>query len=133
MAVIGRWVFLRGHLSEWFNSSVTCWCLHVSAYGIGLIITFIALALMKTGQPALLYLVPCTLGTTYLIGLKRKEVKMLWSGAYQVSLGDLIDFLDLPPFIQGETTFVTSICFFLQRKANRRNESCFPFLNSGLL
>ena len=58
----------------------------ISAYAIGLIITFVALALMKTGQPALLYLVPCTLGTTFVIGLKRKEVKKLWNGAYQVGI-----------------------------------------------
>ena len=58
--------------------------LFVSAYAIGLIITFVALAFMKTGQPALLYLVPCTLGTTFLIGLKRKEVRKLWNGVYHV-------------------------------------------------
>lgn len=54
------------------------------AYAVGLVITFVALALMKTGQPALLYLVPCTLGTTFLIGLKRREVKKLWFGVYQI-------------------------------------------------
>ena len=59
--------------------------LFISAYAIGLIITFVALALMESGQPALLYLVPCTLGTTLVIGLKRKEVKKLWSGVYVVS------------------------------------------------
>ena len=56
-----------------------------AAYAIGLIITFVALALMESGQPALLYLVPCTLGTTLVIGLKRKEVKKLWRGVYVVS------------------------------------------------
>ena len=82
-------------VKNWMTSSVyfalhTCnsscdWLMYfVSAYAIGLIITFVALALMKTGQPALLYLVPCTLGTTFVIGLKRKEVKQLWNGAYQV-------------------------------------------------
>ena len=50
------------------------------AYAVGLVITFVALALMETGQPALLYLVPCTLITTYLIGCARGEVKMLWNG-----------------------------------------------------
>ncbi|XP_045168364.1 signal peptide peptidase-like 2B [Mercenaria mercenaria] len=49
-------------------------------YTVGLIITFCALALMETGQPALLYLVPCTLVTTYVIGCIRGEVKMLWNG-----------------------------------------------------
>lgn len=49
-------------------------------YGLGLIITFVALALMEQGQPALLYLVPCTLIPTFALGLFRKEVKLLWSG-----------------------------------------------------
>ncbi|KAL1546837.1 Signal peptide peptidase-like 3 [Salvia divinorum] len=30
------------------------------------------------GQPALLYLVPCTLGTCVLLGLKRGELDLLW-------------------------------------------------------
>ncbi|KAL3885324.1 hypothetical protein ACJMK2_025400 [Sinanodonta woodiana] len=50
------------------------------AYAVGLVITFVALALLKTGQPALLYLVPCTLVTVFLIGWKRREVKQLWNG-----------------------------------------------------
>ncbi|KAL4221883.1 Signal peptide peptidase-like 2B [Mactra antiquata] len=49
-------------------------------YAVGLIITFVALGLMKTGQPALLYLVPCTLFTTYIIGCIRGEVRLLWHG-----------------------------------------------------
>ena len=54
-------------------------------YAVGLIITFVALALMETGQPALLYLVPCTLLPTYIIGCIRGEVKKLWSGISQKS------------------------------------------------
>lgn len=49
-------------------------------YALGLIITFVALALMEKGQPALLYLVPCTLLPTYIIGCVRGEVRQLWSG-----------------------------------------------------
>ncbi|KAB0378465.1 hypothetical protein FD755_010043 [Muntiacus reevesi] len=37
------------------------------AYAIGMILTFVALVLMKKGQPALLYLVPCTLITASLV------------------------------------------------------------------
>ncbi|XP_072100333.1 signal peptide peptidase-like 2 isoform X1 [Mobula birostris] len=51
------------------------------AYGIGLLITFIALALMQTGQPALLYLVPCTLITSVCVACWRKEVAMFWTGS----------------------------------------------------
>ncbi|XP_046580759.1 signal peptide peptidase-like 2B [Haliotis rubra] len=50
------------------------------AYAVGLILTYVALALMKTGQPALLYLVPCTLLTTAVIGCKRGELRFLWTG-----------------------------------------------------
>ncbi|XP_048415577.2 signal peptide peptidase-like 2 isoform X2 [Stegostoma tigrinum] len=51
------------------------------AYGIGLLITFLALALMQTGQPALLYLVPCTLITSICVACWRKEVTMFWNGS----------------------------------------------------
>ncbi|XP_070535538.1 signal peptide peptidase-like 2B isoform X2 [Ptychodera flava] len=50
------------------------------AYAIGLVICFVALLFMETGQPALLYLVPCTVGTTLVIGWRRKELKHLWTG-----------------------------------------------------
>ncbi|KAI1891750.1 hypothetical protein AGOR_G00146980 [Albula goreensis] len=51
------------------------------AYGIGLLITFVALALMKKGQPALLYLVPCTLLTSLALALWRRELPMFWTGS----------------------------------------------------
>ncbi|XP_015768619.1 PREDICTED: signal peptide peptidase-like 2B [Acropora digitifera] len=50
------------------------------AYGMGLLITFGMLFVMEKGQPALLYLVPCTLGTGYAIGWKRGDIKRLWTG-----------------------------------------------------
>lgn len=51
------------------------------AYGIGLLVTFVALALMQRGQPALLYLVPCTLLTSLTVALCRKELPMFWTGS----------------------------------------------------
>ncbi|KAM7134902.1 signal peptide peptidase-like 2B [Macrochelys suwanniensis] len=51
------------------------------AYGIGLLVTFVALALMQMGQPALLYLVPCTLITSFAVALWRKELAMFWTGS----------------------------------------------------
>lgn len=51
------------------------------AYGIGLLVTFVALALMQRGQPALLYLVPCTLLTSLTVALWRKELPMFWTGS----------------------------------------------------
>ncbi|XP_047319988.1 signal peptide peptidase-like 3 [Impatiens glandulifera] len=49
-------------------------------YGCGLMFTYMGLYLMNGhGQPALLYLVPCTLGTCVVLGLIRGELKALWS------------------------------------------------------
>lgn len=48
-------------------------------YGVGLFITYLGLYLMNGhGQPALLYLVPCTLGVVVVLGLIRGELKDLW-------------------------------------------------------
>uniref|UniRef100_A0A673U284 Signal peptide peptidase-like 2B n=1 Tax=Suricata suricatta TaxID=37032 RepID=A0A673U284_SURSU len=51
------------------------------AYGIGLLVTFMALALMQRGQPALLYLVPCTLMISCALALWRRELGMFWTGS----------------------------------------------------
>eukprot|EP00250_Pteridium_aquilinum_P008502 c17997_g1_i1 orf=254-1870(-) len=48
-------------------------------YGFGLIVTYIALNLMDGhGQPALLYIVPFTLGSLFFLGWKRGELATLW-------------------------------------------------------
>ncbi|XP_050143025.1 signal peptide peptidase-like 5 isoform X1 [Malus sylvestris] len=55
-------------------------------YGIGLGLTYLGLYLMNgNGQPALLYLVPCTLGVTVILGLIRRELKQLWDYGAEVS------------------------------------------------
>ncbi|KAJ7396098.1 transient receptor potential cation channel subfamily M member 7 [Pitangus sulphuratus] len=57
----------------------------VPAYAVGMVLTFVVLALMKMGQPALLYLVPCTLITSSLVAWRRKEMKKFWKGSsYQL-------------------------------------------------
>ncbi|XP_017653318.1 signal peptide peptidase-like 2A isoform X2 [Nannospalax galili] len=57
----------------------------VIAYAVGMILTFVVLVLMKKGQPALLYLVPCTLITVSIVAWSRKEMKKFWKGSnYQV-------------------------------------------------
>jgi len=58
--------------------TLTCNC--CTAYGLGLLMTFVALGVMGRGQPALLYIVPLTLGTTVLVGWLRKELHQLWTG-----------------------------------------------------
>merc|ERR1711937_393859 len=52
----------------------------VVGYFIGLCVTILALLIMQMGQPALLYLVPGTLGTTLLIASRRGEVAALMAG-----------------------------------------------------
>ena len=50
-------------------------------YVVGLMLTYIALIFNvggQSGQPALLYLVPCTLGTTVVLALVRREFFKLW-------------------------------------------------------
>ena len=45
----------------------------------GLFLTYVALNAMNgSGQPALLYIVPCTLGTVLLLGWWRGELRSLW-------------------------------------------------------
>ncbi|XP_065324176.1 uncharacterized protein LOC135931180 isoform X4 [Gordionus sp. m RMFG-2023] len=48
-------------------------------YVFGLAATYLALFLMKQGQPALLYLVPFTLGPTAITALIRGEFKRMWN------------------------------------------------------
>ncbi|XP_004515578.1 signal peptide peptidase-like 2 [Cicer arietinum] len=59
----------------------------VIGYGIGLIFTYLGLYLMNgNGQPALLYLVPCTLGLIIILGCIRGELKSLWNYGTDSSL-----------------------------------------------
>ncbi|KAL1830071.1 hypothetical protein DCAR_0209480 [Daucus carota subsp. sativus] len=52
----------------------------MGAYGFGLLITYVALNLMDGhGQPALLYIVPFTLGTFVVLGKKRGDLNILWA------------------------------------------------------
>eukprot|EP00850_Spirogloea_muscicola_P009409 SM000052S17801 [mRNA] locus=s52:650058:653604:- [translate_table: standard] len=62
----------------------------MSGYAGGLIATYAALIIMKgSGQPALLYLVPCTLGLVVLLGLCRGELRQLWEkGGHAGEAGD---------------------------------------------
>ncbi|KQK07588.1 signal peptide peptidase-like 2 [Brachypodium distachyon] len=49
-------------------------------YAVGLFLTYLALFLMDGhGQPALLYLVPCTLGLIVVLGWIRGELPLLWN------------------------------------------------------
>ncbi len=47
-------------------------------YATGLVLTFAALAVTQLGRPALLYLVPSTLGTALLLAHRRGELGEMW-------------------------------------------------------
>ena len=51
-----------------------------TAYIVGLLLTFVALVLMKTAQPALLYLVPTTLGSVTFVAIVRREFTVFFTG-----------------------------------------------------
>ncbi|XP_077564409.1 uncharacterized protein LOC144179857 [Haemaphysalis longicornis] len=55
----------------------------VGAYGVGLVVTFVALYTMKMAQPALLYLVPITLIPVIGLAWYRGEMKDIWYGYKQ--------------------------------------------------
>lgn len=52
----------------------------VISYFVGLGLTHLALYLMNTAQPALLYIVPCLLISTIVTSLIRRELKELFTG-----------------------------------------------------
>lgn len=51
-----------------------------TGYALSLLICFVALFLMNYAQPALLYIVPCTLIPIALLAYFRGELKELWLG-----------------------------------------------------
>jgi signal peptide peptidase-like protein 2B len=50
----------------------------VVSYAVGLSMANIAVNVMRMGQPALLYLVPCCLGTICILGWRRGELQDFW-------------------------------------------------------
>ncbi|XP_043530510.1 signal peptide peptidase-like 2A isoform X1 [Chiloscyllium plagiosum] len=63
------------------NTSNIYFILCTTAYAVGMVLTFIVLIVTKMAQPALLYLVPCTLLTCAVTAWIRKEVKIFWAGS----------------------------------------------------
>ncbi|XP_048025465.1 signal peptide peptidase-like 2A isoform X3 [Megalobrama amblycephala] len=62
------------------NSRRTYFISCAVAYAVGLVVTFAVMLVSKMGQPALLYLVPCTLLTSSILASVRKEFKEFWAG-----------------------------------------------------
>jgi signal peptide peptidase-like protein 2B len=50
-------------------------------YLIGASLTQVVMSTFQTAQPALIYIVPCTLGTTVLLAWRRRELSALWKGS----------------------------------------------------
>ena len=63
---------------HYYNLCV-CVCVCV-AYIVGLACTYLGLTLMQTAQPALLYLVPTTLGSVLVVSLFKKEFFLFFTG-----------------------------------------------------
>ena len=59
-------------------------------YAIGLLMANAAVYIMQMGQPALLYLVPCCLGTMVYMGHKAGELKDLWEGPRVIRAADAL-------------------------------------------
>lgn len=69
----------------------------VVAYGVGLLMANVAVYMMRMGQPALLYLVPCCLGTMAALGYFRGELGELWHGPTILDEADIITYGGRPP------------------------------------
>ena len=52
----------------------------VIGYSIGLMMANVAVYVMDMGQPALLYLVPCTLGVFCAVAHREGKFQMMWAG-----------------------------------------------------
>lgn len=66
----------RGHKYAWYA---------LSGYAVGLVAALAAGILSQSPQPALLYLVPSTLGPVIFLSWSRRELKELWEGPKPIS------------------------------------------------
>jgi signal peptide peptidase-like 2B len=62
----------------------------VCAYAAGLCMANFGVYLMKMGQPALFYIVPCCLGTVLYQSWRRQELHDLWNGPAAIHKADLM-------------------------------------------
>ncbi|XP_033116742.1 signal peptide peptidase-like 2B [Anneissia japonica] len=102
------------------------------AYGTGLLITFAALAVMQMGQPALLYLVPTTVGTALTVAMIRGEVRHLWNG--NLDKKDEGDTVDVGTVTSSSASRVTEEGHVTCHKRNNgSNESLEPLMESEVV
>ncbi|RLN45200.1 hypothetical protein BBJ28_00023239, partial [Nothophytophthora sp. Chile5] len=69
-----------GSTKERLPSRRGLFCLLLWGYIIGLLLANVAVVATGSGQPALMYLVPCTLGLLALVGWRRGILGKLWAG-----------------------------------------------------
>jgi len=74
----------------------------IISYAIGLFMANAAVYIMQMGQPALLYLVPCTLGTMAYKGWKQNELMSLWNGPKILKQADYVCYSSSPTAASGE-------------------------------
>ncbi|MEQ2273877.1 Signal peptide peptidase-like 2B, partial [Xenotaenia resolanae] len=101
------------------------------AYGIGLLITFVALAVMQMGQPALLYLVPCTLLTSLAVALWRRELRQFWTGS-----GFVVNTNPLHPEMTWHVSLNETLwdfCFSINSNISDNNAKHKEFQKFGIL
>ncbi|KAJ4259817.1 hypothetical protein NW762_007749 [Fusarium torreyae] len=77
----------------------------VVGYLLGMCVTLAMLLVFKHGQPALLYLVPGVLGSLWLTGLVRGEIKQMWKYTEDGSL----DVVDVVVDLDGEGNAVKTL------------------------
>lgn len=78
----------------------------VAAYAVGLLMANMAVQIMHMGQPALLYLVPCCLGTMVYMGWRRNELSELWDISKVIRSADNTLYGDY--YSSGPSTMATS-------------------------
>lgn len=77
----GRWaagVLADARAAAGCARGVGYWPTAVAGYAVGLAVANAAVALMAMGQPALLYLVPCTVGPVVALAWSRGELRTWW-------------------------------------------------------
>ncbi|KAK2930065.1 Presenilin/signal peptide peptidase [Fusarium oxysporum f. sp. vasinfectum] len=77
----------------------------VIGYLLGMLVTLAMLLIFKRGQPALLYLVPGVLGSLWLTGLVRGEIKQMWKYTEDGSL----DKVDVVVDLDGEGNAIKTL------------------------
>ncbi|KAL2689804.1 hypothetical protein Neosp_003865 [[Neocosmospora] mangrovei] len=77
----------------------------IFGYFLGMLVTLAMLLVFKRGQPALLYLVPGVLGSLWLTGLVRGEIKQMWKYTEDGSL----DMIDVVVDLDGEGNAIKTI------------------------